>query len=189
MADDASDTTATGAPLAPTSPTTGTGRRSSVLDPLVDAGAERSRFGIRTRPVVALPDVEGLLAGVAEVDITPPPGMPKAGYSSQRPRRQRLPHPAAGPGHPPARGNGVAGPGPVRPARRFVGAPAPGGRAHRWPTGPTSVLAGMLDRRHPHPCRSRPVPRHRLLQPPRLQPGRLRSRRGPRSWSTASPAP
>lgn len=29
-----------------------------------------------------LAPVEGLLAGVAEVDITPPPGLPKAGYSS-----------------------------------------------------------------------------------------------------------
>jgi neutral ceramidase len=29
-----------------------------------------------------LPAVDGLLAGVAEVDITPPPGLPKAGYSS-----------------------------------------------------------------------------------------------------------
>jgi neutral ceramidase len=28
-----------------------------------------------------LPDVGGLLAGAAEVDITPPPGMPKAGFS------------------------------------------------------------------------------------------------------------
>src|SRR5690242_7471920 len=28
-----------------------------------------------------LPDVGGLLAGAAEVDLTPPPGMPKAGHS------------------------------------------------------------------------------------------------------------
>lgn len=41
------------------------------------------RFRI-TYPAVAepaLPYVDGLLAGVAEVDITPPPGMPKAGHS------------------------------------------------------------------------------------------------------------
>ena len=33
-------------------------------------------------------------------------------------------------------------------------------------------LAGLMHRRHPHPRRTRPVPRHRLLQPLRLQPGR-----------------
>src|SRR5947209_15316297 len=29
-----------------------------------------------------LPEIDGLLAGAAEVDITPPPGMPKAGHSA-----------------------------------------------------------------------------------------------------------
>lgn len=45
-------------------------------------GEERARFTVtqpRPRPIEF---VAGLLAGVAEVDLTPPPGMPKAGYSS-----------------------------------------------------------------------------------------------------------
>lgn len=37
---------------------------------------------MRVRPPVELPEVEGVLAGAAEVDITPPPGLPKAGYSA-----------------------------------------------------------------------------------------------------------
>ena len=37
---------------------------------------------MRPRPPAPLPRVEELLAGAADVDITPPPGMPKAGYSS-----------------------------------------------------------------------------------------------------------
>src|SRR5262249_46086709 len=40
------------------------------------------RFAVVPRPLVELPSVDGLLAGASEVDITPPPGMPKAGYSS-----------------------------------------------------------------------------------------------------------
>ncbi|MGI8755394.1 MAG: neutral/alkaline non-lysosomal ceramidase N-terminal domain-containing protein, partial [Acidimicrobiales bacterium] len=55
---------------------------STVLDPFVDGRTRRSRFGVRPRPLPPLPPVEGLLAGAAEVDITPPPGMPKAGYST-----------------------------------------------------------------------------------------------------------
>ncbi len=43
---------------------------------------KRARFGVRPRPAPDLPHVDGLLAGAAEVDITPPPGMPKAGYSA-----------------------------------------------------------------------------------------------------------
>lgn len=41
------------------------------------------RFRISYPPFedAELPEVEGLLAGAAEVDITPPPGMPKAGHS------------------------------------------------------------------------------------------------------------
>ena len=54
----------------------------SPLAPFTDGKAKRSRFGVRPRPPVELPVVEHLLAGAAEVDITPPPGMPKAGYSS-----------------------------------------------------------------------------------------------------------
>jgi neutral ceramidase len=53
-----------------------------VLDPFVDGATKRARFRVRPRPLTALPAVEGLLAGAAEVDITPPPGMPKAGYSA-----------------------------------------------------------------------------------------------------------
>lgn len=44
--------------------------------------SDRLRFSVTPRPPVELPEVEGLLAGAALVDITPPPGMPKAGYSA-----------------------------------------------------------------------------------------------------------
>ena len=37
---------------------------------------------MRPRALRELPLVEGVLAGAAEADITPPPGMPKAGYSA-----------------------------------------------------------------------------------------------------------
>lgn len=37
---------------------------------------------MRPRAATELPTVEGVLAGAAEADITPPPGMPKAGYSA-----------------------------------------------------------------------------------------------------------
>jgi len=50
-----------------------------------DPGARRLRFDVaQPHPGEAgpLPYVSSLLAGSAEVDITPPPGMPKAGYSS-----------------------------------------------------------------------------------------------------------
>lgn len=55
-------------------------------DPLLTSaggGARRARFTlgpVEAAPV--LPDEPRLLAGAAEVDITPPPGLPKAGYSS-----------------------------------------------------------------------------------------------------------
>jgi neutral ceramidase len=52
-----------------------------VLDAFLDGRARRAQFAVRPRAVAALPPVDGLLAGAAEVDITPPPGMPKAGYS------------------------------------------------------------------------------------------------------------
>jgi neutral ceramidase len=45
-------------------------------------GARRARFAVRPARPAALPDVDGLLAGAIAVDITPPPGMPKAGYSA-----------------------------------------------------------------------------------------------------------
>ncbi|MCW2783699.1 MAG: hypothetical protein JWP74_216 [Marmoricola sp.] len=41
----------------------------------------RFRLSFEEIPEPGLPDVERLLAGAAEVDITPPPGMPKAGHS------------------------------------------------------------------------------------------------------------
>ena len=53
-----------------------------VLDPFDSGDLKRARFSVRPRPPANLPAVEGLLAGAAEADITPPPGMPKAGYSS-----------------------------------------------------------------------------------------------------------
>lgn len=43
--------------------------------------AKRFRIAYPATPEPQLPQVEGLLAGAAEVDITPPPGMPKAGHS------------------------------------------------------------------------------------------------------------
>ena len=52
------------------------------LAPFVDGSSRRSRFRVKARPPVELPLVEGVLAGAAEADITPPPGMPKAGYSA-----------------------------------------------------------------------------------------------------------
>jgi neutral ceramidase len=52
------------------------------LQAFVDGTTKRARFEVRPRLVAELANVEGLLAGAAEVDITPPPGMPKAGYSS-----------------------------------------------------------------------------------------------------------
>ena len=52
------------------------------LAPFVDGSSRRSRFSVRPRRPDPLPVVEGLLAGAAEVDITPPPGLPKAGYSA-----------------------------------------------------------------------------------------------------------
>jgi neutral ceramidase len=57
-------------------------------EPLLEANeallAGRSRHAslrLTPRPVRELPPVRELLAGASAVDITPPPGMPKAGYS------------------------------------------------------------------------------------------------------------
>ncbi|MCU1353397.1 MAG: alkaline ceramidase [Acidimicrobiales bacterium] len=52
------------------------------LLPFVDGSARRSRFSVRPKAAPTLAPVPRLLAGAAEVDLTPPPGMPKAGYSS-----------------------------------------------------------------------------------------------------------
>lgn len=52
-------------------------------DPLDGHGGRRARFSIEADlDPPDLPEVHGLLAGAAEVDITPPPGLPKAGYST-----------------------------------------------------------------------------------------------------------
>lgn len=53
----------------------------SPLLPFVDDDRGVATFTATPRPPDELPDVRELLAGAAEVDITPPPGMPKAGYS------------------------------------------------------------------------------------------------------------
>jgi neutral ceramidase len=54
----------------------------SVLEPFLDGQSKRARFSVRPRELRPLAPVDGLLAGAAEVDITPPPGLPKAGYSA-----------------------------------------------------------------------------------------------------------
>ena len=55
---------------------------TTALRPFVDGTTKRAKFGVEARRVSELPRVEGVLAGAAEADITPPPGMPKAGYSA-----------------------------------------------------------------------------------------------------------
>ncbi|HWJ63768.1 MAG TPA: neutral/alkaline non-lysosomal ceramidase N-terminal domain-containing protein [Acidimicrobiales bacterium] len=55
---------------------------TTALGPFVDGATSRARFEVKARPVPDLPEVEGVLAGAAEADLTPPPGMPKAGYSA-----------------------------------------------------------------------------------------------------------
>ncbi len=54
----------------------------SPLLALAGGSTRRARFEIDAIPPRTLPVVERLVAGVAQVDITPPPGLPKAGYSS-----------------------------------------------------------------------------------------------------------
>ncbi|MCZ4498846.1 MAG: hypothetical protein JWQ74_1399 [Marmoricola sp.] len=58
-------------------------REQGSAGPWVDAEISEKRFRIAFDPYAdpVLPQVDELLAGVAEVDITPPPGMPKAGHS------------------------------------------------------------------------------------------------------------
>ncbi len=55
---------------------------STPLAPFVDGHARRARFSVRPAALRALPDEPRLLAGAAVADLTPPPGMPKAGYSA-----------------------------------------------------------------------------------------------------------
>jgi neutral ceramidase len=52
------------------------------LQPFVDGRTRRARFSVRPATPAELPPVEGLLAGAAVADLTPPPGLPKAGYSA-----------------------------------------------------------------------------------------------------------
>ncbi|MEO9138274.1 MAG: neutral/alkaline non-lysosomal ceramidase N-terminal domain-containing protein [Jatrophihabitans sp.] len=52
------------------------------LAALADDVPERVVLDVFPPKEQSLPPVAGLLAGAAEVDITPPPGMPKAGHSS-----------------------------------------------------------------------------------------------------------
>jgi neutral ceramidase len=54
----------------------------SPLTPFLDGSARRVRFSVPVRPPAELPHVDRVLAGAAEADLTPPPGMPKAGYSA-----------------------------------------------------------------------------------------------------------
>jgi neutral ceramidase len=54
----------------------------SPLLPIAATAARRARFRLSLPPPAAPPSpVDGLLAGAVDVDITPPPGLPKAGYS------------------------------------------------------------------------------------------------------------
>jgi neutral ceramidase len=52
-----------------------------VLERFFESGVKRARFSVHPSAPHALSHVDGLLAGAAVADITPPPGMPKAGYS------------------------------------------------------------------------------------------------------------
>ncbi len=54
----------------------------SLLAPFTDLDRGRARFTVDPARPGALEAVPDLLAGAAEVDITPPPGLPKAGYSA-----------------------------------------------------------------------------------------------------------
>ena len=51
------------------------------LHAFADGATRRMRLSVDTPAELELPHLDGLLAGAAEVDITPPPGMPKAGHS------------------------------------------------------------------------------------------------------------
>src|ERR1041385_4869199 len=55
---------------------------AAVLDSFAGLNRGRARFTVRPSAPRPLERVGQLLAGAAQVDITPPPGMPKAGYSA-----------------------------------------------------------------------------------------------------------
>ena len=54
----------------------------SALDSVAHLRSGRASFEVKPAAPVRLDHVDGVLAGAASVDITPPPGMPNAGYSS-----------------------------------------------------------------------------------------------------------
>ncbi|SHN45519.1 neutral/alkaline non-lysosomal ceramidase N-terminal domain-containing protein [Cryptosporangium aurantiacum] len=54
---------------------------TQALEPFLTAATSRAAFTVASPPPEPLEPVSGLLAGAAEVDLTPPPGLPKAGYS------------------------------------------------------------------------------------------------------------
>ena len=113
----------------------------TLLDGFVDGATARSRFSVQVRPLPDLPHVDGVLVGAAEVDLTPPPGHAQGRLLGQRPRRQRLPHPPAGPGHAPASRDG-------RRWRSCSATCSPGPRSsstwspRRSPSAPTSRSPG-----------------------------------------------
>ena len=55
---------------------------SGPLRAYVEQNRGRAKFAVQVPAPTPLPHVDRLLAGAVRVDITPPPGMPKAGYSS-----------------------------------------------------------------------------------------------------------
>ncbi len=144
----------------------------SPLLPFVDGATRRASFALTPAPRSPLPHVDGLLAGAAEVDLTPPPGMPKAGYSANAHTSRGLPHPPARPGDPPPQRGRLDAAGAVRPARWLVDRAAPRRPGHRRPH--RRPARRRVHRRHPHPRGAGPVPRHRLLQPVRVEQERLR---------------
>jgi neutral ceramidase len=52
-----------------------------LLGALATTAGRRARITVPPAAPASLPPVDELLAGAAEVDLTPPPGLPKAGYS------------------------------------------------------------------------------------------------------------
>src|SRR4051794_9810951 len=54
---------------------------AALASELAEGRRRHGRLVLPAAPPTVLPEMPGLLAGAAEVDITPPPGMPKAGYS------------------------------------------------------------------------------------------------------------
>ena len=150
----------------------------SPLLPIADGASRRARFSL---PVPAPADRPARCRATAgrggrgghHATARPAQGR----LLAQRPHGHRVPVPPPGEGAAPAVRHRVAGARAVRPAGRVGRPPAAGGpgggRADRRPR------RRGVDRRHPHPRWARPVPRHRLLQPVRVQQAGLRCRLGP----------